>query len=258
MQPPQVPERLPKQHPAAGGHAVMHASRSCHVNLWILPGAAIALILPLAFAAQAKPGRLQEVLSQMDASSKNFRSAEADIRKEHFEKLVDDTTTDTGTVFFLRNGNSMQLGAKFNPPDAKTLEYKDGKGRLYTAGTNHIDEFSASGANQAKFETFITLGFGGTGADLTKQWNVSDLGTEQMDDSGKPVSVEKLDLLPKDPGVRNTYAHVTIWIDPVRDVTLKQEFFAPRGDTDTAVYSNIRLNQPIDLKAFAIKCQGKC
>ena len=85
-----------------------------------------------------------------------------------------------------------------------------------------------------------------------------DKGSEQMNDGGKPVQVEKLDLLPRDPTVRNTYSHVTIWIDPVRDVTLKQEFFAPSGDTDTAIYTNIRLNQPIDLKAYAIKCQGKC
>jgi hypothetical protein len=39
---------------------------------------------------------------------------------------------------------------------------------------------------------------------------------------------------------------------------LKQEFFTPSGDTQTAIYTNIRLNQPIDLKAFAIKCKGKC
>jgi len=194
----------------------------------------------------------------MDAASRNFHSAEADIRKEHFEKLVSDTSTDTGTVYFLRGGSSTQFGAKFNPPDAKTVEYKDGKGRLYTAGTNHIDEFSASGDNQAKFETFVTLGFGGSGVDLRKQWTITDQGSEQMKDGGGLVSVEKLDLVSKDPSVRANYSHVTIWIDPVRDVTLKQEFFAPGGNTDTAIYSNIRLNAVIDLKTFAIKCQGKC
>jgi outer membrane lipoprotein-sorting protein len=222
--------------------------------------AASALVFAAAFglAAQPKADRLQEVLSQMDAASRNFHSAEADIRKEHFEKLVSDTSTDTGTVYFLRGGSSTQFGAKFNPPDAKTVEYKDGKGRLYTAGTNHIDEFSASGDNQAKFETFVTLGFGGSGVDLRKQWTITDQGSEQMKDGGGLVSVEKLDLVSKDPSVRANYSHVTIWIDPVRDVTLKQEFFAPGGNTDTAIYSNIRLNAVIDLKTFAIKCQGKC
>ena len=222
--------------------------------------AVTASVLAAAFslAAQPKPDRLQEVLSQMDAASARFHSAEAEIRKEHFEKLVNDTSGDTGSVYFLRSGSSTQFGAKFNPPDAKTVEYKDGKGRLYTAGTNHIDEFSASGDNQAKFETFVTLGFGGSGADLRKQWTITDQGTEQMKDGSNSVSVEKLDLVSKDPSVRANYSHVTIWVDPVRDVTLKQEFFAPDGNTDTAIYTNIRLNPVIDLKAFAIKCQGKC
>ena len=30
------------------------------------------------------------------------------------------------------------------------------------------------------------------------------------------------------------------------------------GDTQTAIYSNIKLNSPVDLKAFEIKCKGKC
>src|ERR1035441_8913155 len=49
--------------------------------------------------------------------------------------------------------------------------------------------------NQAKFETFLTLGFGGSGADLRKQWTISDLGTEQMKDGSNPVPVEKLDQI---------------------------------------------------------------
>ena len=55
-----------------------------------------------------------------------------------------------------------------------------------------------------------------------------------------------------------SYTHITIWIDLARDVSLKQEGFTPSGDTQTTIYTNIRLNQPIDLKAFAIKCKGKC
>jgi hypothetical protein len=46
----------------------------------------------LAVAAQAKPDRLKAVLAQMDAGSKTFRSAEASIQKQQFEKIVNDTT----------------------------------------------------------------------------------------------------------------------------------------------------------------------
>ena len=206
--------------------------------------------------AQAKTDRLKSVLSQMDAASLKFKSAEADIKKEHFEKIVSDTSGEAGTIYFLRAGNSIQVGAKFK--NGQTLEYKNGTVRLYAEGTNHLDQASASGANQARFETFLTLGFGGSGADLVKAWTITDQGTEQVTDSGKPVQVEKLDLVSKDPSVRNTFNHVTIWVDPARGVSLKQEFFAPSGNTDTTTYNNIRLNQTINVKAYAIKCKGTC
>jgi len=208
--------------------------------------------------AQAKPDRLKIVLAQMDAGSAKFRSAEASIQKQQFEKIVNDTTTESGTIYFLRSGNSTQMGAKFSAPNEQTLEYKNGLGRLYSAGTNHIDTISTSGANQARADAFLTLGFGGSGSDLAKAWMITDQGTEQMSDGTRKVEVEKLDLVPKEESVRGSFTHITIWVDPVRDVLLKQEFVTPSGDTQTAIYTNIRLNQPIDLKAFAIKCKGKC
>jgi outer membrane lipoprotein-sorting protein len=211
-----------------------------------------------ATAAQAKPDRLKTVLAQMDAGSAKFHSAEASIQKQQFEKIVNDTTTESGTTYFLRSGNSIQMGAKFGPPSEQTVEYKNGVGRLYSAGTNHIDTISSSGANKARADTFLTLGFGGSGSDLAKAWEITDQGPEKVKDGNMVVEVEKLDLVSKETSARGSFTHITIWLDLARDVTLKQVFFQPSGDTNTVIYSNIRLNQPIDLKAFAIKCKGKC
>jgi len=208
--------------------------------------------------AQAKPDRLKFVLAQMDAGSAKFHSAEASIQKQQFEKVVNDTTTESGTIYFLRSGGSIQVGARFDPPNQQTLEYKNGLLRLYSAGTNHIDQYATSGANQARFETFFALSFGASGSDLEKQWTISDQGTEQMSDGSRMVDVEKLDLVPKDPSVRGNVTHITIWVDLARDLSLKQVGFTPSGDTQTTTYTNIRLNQPIDQKPFAIKCKGKC
>ena len=66
-------------------------------------------------------------------------------------------------------------------------------------GTNHVETHAASGADQARFETFLTLGFGGSGADLAKAWNITDQGT---DNHRSAVKVEKLDLVSKDPSVQ--------------------------------------------------------
>jgi outer membrane lipoprotein-sorting protein len=205
-------------------------------------------------AAQAGADRLKTVLGQMDAASARFHSAEANVQKLQFERIVNDTSTETGTIYFLRSGGSMQMGAKFDPPDAQMLEYKNGLLRIYNTSTNQIQQYSASG----RYEAFLALGFGGSGSDLAKSWTITDQGTEQMSDGSKTVAVEKLDLVSKEASVRSTFTHITIWVDSVRDVSLKQVGFTPSGDTDTTIYTNIKLNQPIDLKAFEIKCKGKC
>jgi outer membrane lipoprotein-sorting protein len=219
--------------------------------------AVLAATLVATFAVPAvaqNNAHLQQILSQMDTASKSFHSATADVQKQQYEKLVNDTNTQTGKIYFLRNGSSTQVGAKFNPPNAQTMEYKNGTVRLYTEGTNQLQTYN----NLQGYEAYLALGFGGSGADLAKSWDITDQGPEQITDGGKKVQVEKLDLVSKNPKVRDNFTHITLWLDPARDVSLKQVFYTPSGDTQTAIYSNIKLNQSMDLKAFEIKCKGKC
>jgi outer membrane lipoprotein-sorting protein len=202
--------------------------------------------------AQSKPGHLDEVLRQMDAASERFKSAQADFQWDLYERVVKETTTQKGIIYFMRDGALTQMGAKVLPPAAKILEYKRGELSLFDPGANHLLLMSA-GAKQAQYESFLTLGFGGSGRDMAKAWTISDLGTEQMSDGDKMVSTEKLDLVAKDPGVRNMFTHIVIWIDPERAISLKQQFFMPSEDVRTSVYTHIRYNEKVDTKPFAIK-----
>ena len=202
--------------------------------------------------AQSKPGHLDEVLRQMDAASEKFKSAQADFRWDLYERVVKETTTQKGIIYFMRDGALTQMGAKVLPPAAKILEYKRGELSLFDPGANHLLLMSA-GAKQAQYESFLTLGFGGSGRDMAKAWTISDLGTEPMNDGDKMVSTEKLDLVAKDPGVRNMFTHIVIWIDPERAISLKQQFFMPSEDVRTSVYTHIRYNEKVDTKPFAIK-----
>jgi hypothetical protein len=222
-------------------------------------------------AAQADPAHLKSVLAQMDAASANFTSAQADLRQELFTRAVQDTETQSGQIYFLRKAGTTQMGMKIFPPDAKPdsppaqiIEFKDGKIQLLTTGTGQVDVYPATGKNQATAETVMTIAFGGSGRDLERSWTITDQGPEPIKDGNQTVQTEKLDLVSKDPNIRNNYAtHIVIWVDPVRDVSLKQVSYnasggTPTGDTRTVFYANIRLNQPVKTDAFAIKCKGKC
>ena len=202
--------------------------------------------------AQPKPGHLDEVLREMDAASVKFKSAEADFRWDLFERVVKQTTSQSGSIYFLKDGANTEMGARIDLPAPKFLEFRDGTLRIFDPGPDHLMTISSK-QNEAQVEAFLTLGFGGSGRDLAKAWTISDLGTEPVDG----VETAKMDLVPKDPTVRNNCTHIIIWIDSSRGVSLKQEFFMSSEDTRTSYYSNIRLNQKIDEKKYAIKTDSK-
>ena len=184
----------------------------------------------------------------MDEASTRFKSTEADCRQEFYERVVKDTTMESGSVFFERKGSSTEMGLRLNPPNARFIEYRNGTARIFDPGTDHLTELHAS-----QYESFLTLGFGGKGSDLARAWNVTDKGAEKIDG----VDVEHLDLVAKDPAARNNFTHVEIWVDPTRAISLKQQLFTPSGDYRTSTYTNIRYNKSVNQSPYAIKTDKK-
>ena len=227
------------------------------MNLRQLSLAAALTLAPLAAPIQTPAqSQLNSVLSQMDAASARFKNAQADVRYDNYTRVVNDHDIETGSIYIERTGSAEQMGAVFynlgpdNKPTstpARIVNFDGPTLRIFTVGTNQVDLFKA-GANQAKYDSFLTLGFGGSGKDLQRIWDITDQGPDTIDG----VKTEKLDLVSKDPGVKNMFTHITIWIDPTRGVSLKQVFYAPNGDNRTATYSNIRLNGSVNRKPYEI------
>jgi outer membrane lipoprotein-sorting protein len=218
----------------------------------------IACSLSWSARAQQKAGDLDAILHHMDVSGAKFQSAQADLKKDLYERVVKDTTTQTGKIYYERVGTGIQMGAVFVPPTAKVIEVKDGVVRMFDPNADHLTQISIKN-NQAQYESFLTIGFGGSGTDLAKHWTISFQGMEPQNDGKKMVQTAKLDLVAKDAEARNLFSHITIWVDPEMDVSLKQQFFQPSGDIQTATYTNIRYNQlsKADLGAYAIKTDKK-
>lgn len=217
---------------------------------------AVLLASGLSVHAQAPSPRLATVLAQMDTASAGFKNARADFRQDFYEAVVRDTTTENGSIYFERIGGGTQMGAvSFDPATKKKTKVYDFKGgilRMYDPGPDQLRLIKPN-SSQGQIETFLTLGFGGSGKDLARSWNITDMGTETIDG----VSCEKLDLVSKDPGVRNTFSKVTIWVDPTRAVSLKQIFETPSHDKRTTTYSHIKVNSSIDRGTFEIKKTSK-
>lgn len=214
---------------------------------------ASALVFALAAPLlQAANGDLERVLQQMNAGAQKFQSAQADLEWLQFQAVVQDKDLQKGTIAFQRKGSQTIMAAHIREengkPAPKDLLYKDSQFQLYQPMIKQVTVFSA-GANKAQYESFLTLGFGGSGSDLQKNWDIAYQGTEQIDG----VSVAKLELKPKQDAVRKMFTRVVVWIDPVRAISLRQQFFEPSGDTRTVTYSHIKYNTSVGKDVFDLK-----
>jgi outer membrane lipoprotein-sorting protein len=200
-------------------------------------------------AASADPNvQLEAVLTQLDKASLGFRSAEADFVWDQFQAIVQEHDLQKGKVYFVRHEKDTHMAADINQPDQKQVVFTEGKIRLYQPKIDQITEYEA-GKNREEVESFMVLGFGGRGHDLTKSFDVKYLGEEVIDG----VKTVKLDLAPKAEKVRNMFSHFTLWMDTTRDVSLKQQAFEPSGDYRIATYSNIKINEKVPDETFKIK-----
>jgi outer membrane lipoprotein-sorting protein len=195
---------------------------------------------------------LEAVLKQMDAAAAQFRNAEADFKADNYEKVVNETDTQTGKIYFRRTSKGeMQMASQIQSPDEKEVVYADGKIRVYQPKIAQVNEYDA-GKNRSEIESFLVLGFGGGGRELQQQFEVQLAGDEDVNG----VKTAKLELSPKDPKVKNMFDRIVIWIDPVRAISLKQQFFEPSGNYRLTYYSNIRLNTKISDDVFKLHTTG--
>lgn len=213
---------------------------------------ALVWILVLSSFAQTDTQKLDAVLKSMDAAAANFHSAEANFVWEQYQRAVDETDTQSGTVYYRRNGNNIEMMADVKQPDHKLVLYKDGRLQVFQPKIDQVMEYSA-GANRNELESYLVLGFGGSGQDLTKSFDVTYQGEENIDN--KPAA--KLQLIPKSQKVRANFATIFLWIDLARGVSLQQKFMQAQGDSRTAKYSNIKIPAKIGNDVFQLKTDKK-
>jgi len=219
---------------------------------------AIVAILSMAFAATglaAAPDEPQEqaVLTKLDSTSLTFKSASADIVWNNVQtQPVPDEDSQVGTVQFERKGGQLSMALHFKTdngkPVPKDVVYTDGVLKLYEPLVKTLT-VSQAGPNRAEYDTFLSLGIGGSGKDLQKNWQVHYLGTEQLDGA----TTSKLELTPLHDDVKKNITKVLLWINMDNGIAVKQQLYDPTGNYREVIYHNVRVNTKVPSNAFTIK-----
>ena len=201
---------------------------------------------------EADVAGLDRILNQMDAAAKTVRTTQANVVWDQYQKLVNETDTEKGKIYFRRDGSETLMAVDFVEPDKKFVVYAAGKVQVYQPKIDQVSEYSA-GKNRTDLESFLVLGFGGGGHDLLKSYDVKYLGAEIVNGT----EAAKLELVPKSTRLRNNIARILLWIDPSKGISIQQQLFEPSGDYRLAKYSDIQINQKLPDNVFKLKTTGK-
>ena len=188
------------------------------------------------------PWTLDTVLHQLDMQDKTFRSLSADVERTKVTVVVNDHSTETGTLRV--HGDKMLLQMK--APDARTVLLTGENLQVYTPGLNRVEEYKL-GKNRTMVDQFLLLGIGTSGKELQKNYLITLLGEPVLDDK-KTVELE---LTPKSAEVRNQISKIQIWFDETSWLPVQQQFNETgSGDYFTIRYSKIVRNPAISESEF--------
>jgi outer membrane lipoprotein-sorting protein len=221
---------------------------------WALAIACLTSLAVISVAADSsEDAALEKILSRMDSAADSFRTTEASVVWDQYQKVVDEHEEQKGKVYFRHADNSVQMAADITEPDQKYVLFSGSKVQVYQPKIDQVSVYN-TGKNRDAFESFLVLGFGGRGHDMLKSFDVKFLGNETVDG----LDAAKLDLVPKAANVRNNVDHILLWIDLARGISVQQQFFfGNSGDYRLAKYSGIKMNEKIPDSVFKLKTTGR-
>jgi len=227
-----------------------------------------SLLLPIVFCwgllhfgqqPADSPG-LDSVLKKMDAAAANFHAVQADFEWDRFERVISEVDdVQTGTVYYRRKGKDKDIEMKIDvkmegdsattlKPEPKFVLFSEGKIRVYQPKLGQVNTYDL-GKSSTDFQSYLVLGFGGSGQDLKNAFDITYVGEEKI--AGAVTA--QLQLVPKSDRVRNTFKQIILWIDLDRGISVQQKFIEPQGDYKLAKYSAIRMKDKLGDEIFKLK-----
>ncbi len=182
---------------------------------------------------QTRPTMTVEgVLHQLDSAAKGFHSLSADVERTKVTVVVDDKSTESGSM--LLRGDKMLLQMK--APDQRTILRTGDNLYIYTPGLNRVEEYNL-GKNRSLLDQFLLLGFATQGKELQKNYLITVVAEPVLNDR-KTVELE---LTPKSEEVRNQFSKIEIWLDEATWLPIQQQF----NETGSGDYTDIRYTKMV-------------
>jgi len=196
----------------------------------------LAAVVGSALNAEA----LNDILARMDQSARTFQTFTANIKRTEYTKVLNDKEDIEGVERVKRtNGQTVTL-VEFHGPNAQTIRLSAKTAEVYYPSAKMVEVWDAGKYAKAANQ-FLLLGFGTSGSELRKDYDVKLGGSDTLGS----IRTSRLELTPKDSETKKKFALIELWIPEGDTVPIQVKVTDPSGNYNLAVYSNIKVNGPL-------------
>src|SRR5579884_1863 len=206
------------------------------------------LVIAAACAGVGLSDARQDILNRMDQAAASFHAMSADIKHTTHTAVLNDDDTETGNVVMKKAGpGEIQGLVEFVKPDHKFYAFEKRKLQIYTPNDNTVQVYDL-GKHGEQLDQFLSIGFGTSGKDLARAYDVKVDGTATV--AGKPTT--RVDLVPTTAEAKKYLTHIELWLAD-DGYPAQEKLYEPSGDYVLVDYSNVKINPPLGPDAMKLK-----
>jgi outer membrane lipoprotein-sorting protein len=215
--------------------------------------ACLALLALPSFAAPPDArADLQAVLSRMDKAAGDFKAMTAQVTYVTHTDVLNEDNTETGTAI-MQKVQPGEVGGlvDFVSPDPHSVTFEKRHVQRYFPKIKTLEVYDLE-KNGEQLDKFLMIGFGTSGAELARDYEMALLGMETP--KGQTGRFIHLRLSPKSPEGRQYVKTLELWV-PEQDAPypVQERILQPSGDYVVVTYSDLKINPMLKADALQLK-----
>jgi len=208
------------------------------------------LLLWWATILTAQAPALPQVLALLDQAGPAFRDMTATLVRTDYTPVLKETEVQRGVVRLKRTGpREIRMLVEFKEPDPQVIAFERNEAQKYYPKLQLVEIYELGKYRSLK-DQFLLLGFGVTGKELQKNYEVKVAGSEQV--AGQPTT--RLELIPRSKEAQEVLKRAELWITPA-GYPAQQRIYTTSVEY-TFTYSEVRLNTGLTDADLKIRLPG--
>jgi len=212
----------------------------------------LALIALSSAAAPPAKDDLQDLLARMDKAAATFKAMTAQVTYVTHTDVLNEDNTETGTAIMQKvQPGEVKGRVDFVNPDPHIVVFEKRHVQRYFPKIKTLEVWDLE-KNGEQLDKFVMIGFGTSGAELAKDYDMTALGVESL--KGQPGKFIHLRLTPKSAEAREYVKSLELWIPEQGDpYPVREKILAPSGDYRVVTYGDLKINPALPPDALQLK-----